>query len=102
MEKEANILESSSDIERSNGGDEPVPYTGIVDEKEYGHVRRGLKSRHVQFIAIGGIIGTGLFVGTGKALIRAGPLSIFLAYTIVGTVIYSLMLAIGEVRRLLL
>lgn len=92
-------VDSTSDIERQRG-DEPVPYTGLVDQKEYGHVRRGLKSRHVQFIAIGGIIGTGLFVGSGKALVRAGPLSILLAYTIVGTVIYSLMLAIGEVRSL--
>jgi len=90
--------ESNSDLEHGNSKDAPVPYTGIVDEKEYGHVRRGLKARHVQFIAIGGIIGTGLFVGTGSALVRAGPLSILLAYTIVGTVIYSLMLAIGEVN----
>jgi amino acid transporter len=88
--------EDSSDLENNKIG-EPVPYTGLVDEKEFGHVRRGLKSRHVQFIAIGGIIGTGLFVGSGAALVRAGPLSILLAYTIVGTVIYSLMLAIGEV-----
>lgn len=88
--------EVDSDIERE-GPREAVPYTGLVDEKEYGHVRRGLKARHVQFIAIGGIIGTGLFVGSGAALLRAGPLSILLAYSIVGTVIYSLMLAIGEV-----
>jgi len=85
---------SSEDVE--SGDAAPIPYTGIVDEKEYGHVRRGLKARHVQFIAIGGIIGTGLFVGSGAALVRAGPLSILLAYSIVGTVIYSLMLAIGE------
>lgn len=90
--------DASSDIERESGPRETVPYTGRVDEKEYGHVRRGLKARHVQFIAIGGIIGTGLFVGSGAALLRAGPLSILLAYSIVGTVIYSLMLAIGEVR----
>lgn len=87
----------SSDPERSGGAGEIAPYTGRVDDKEYGHVRRGLKSRHVQFIAIGGIIGTGLFVGSGAALVRAGPLSILLAYSIVGTVIYSLILAIGEV-----
>jgi hypothetical protein len=49
---------------------------------------RRLKSRHVQFIALGGMIGTGLFVGTGVALERAGPLSIFLAYTIVGMFLY--------------
>ena len=90
---------TNSDLERE-GAEKLAPYTGVVSEKEYGHVRRGLKSRHVQFIAIGGIIGTGLFVGTGSALIRAGPLSIFLAYTIVGTVIYSLMLALGEVGLL--
>lgn len=89
--------EVDSDVERDGGHAEAVPYTGRVDEKEYGHVRRGLKARHVQFIAIGGIIGTGLFVGSGSALVRAGPLSILLAYSIVGTVIYSLMLAIGEV-----
>ena len=86
-----------SDPERGDTDSDVAHYTGIVNEKEYGHVRRGLKSRHVQFIAIGGIIGTGLFVGSGAALVRAGPLSIFLAYSIVGTVIYSLMLAIGEV-----
>jgi amino acid transporter len=86
---------SNSDIEQQR--EDATPYTGVVDEKEYGHVRRGLKARHVQFIAIGGIIGTGLFVGSGAALVRAGPGSIFLAYSIVGTVIYSLMLAIGEV-----
>lgn len=88
---------TSSDLERSSAPAEHAHYTGRVDEKEYGHVRRGLKARHVQFIAIGGIIGTGLFVGSGAALVRAGPLSILMAYSIVGTVIYSLMLAIGEV-----
>jgi amino acid transporter len=92
--KDLHFKEKETDVEQ--GSDGPVPYTGVVDEKEYGHVRRGLKSRHVQFIAIGGIIGTGLFVGSGAALVRAGPLSILLAYTIVGTVIYSLMCAIGE------
>lgn len=100
MEKGAYLTEkthaSGSDLERSSSNT-PVEYTGVVDPKEYGHIRRGLKSRHVQFIAIGGIIGTGLFVGSGAALVKAGPLSILLAYTIVGTVIYSLMLSIGEV-----
>lgn len=91
-----------SDLEHNKSDDEQVPYTGLVDQKEFGHVRRGLKARHVQFIAIGGIIGTGLFVGSGAALLRAGPLSILLAYSIVGTVVYSLMLAIGEVGCLFL
>ncbi|EHY55729.1 hypothetical protein HRR83_007947 [Exophiala dermatitidis] len=59
-------------------------------------VVRGLKSRHIQFIALGGTIGTGLFLGIGSALTRAGPLSIFLGYTITGTFIWMMMQALGE------
>jgi yeast amino acid transporter len=51
----------------------------------------------VQFIAMGGMIGTGLFLGTGVALQRAGPLSIFLAYTIVGTVVFAMIQSLGEI-----
>ena len=42
------------------------------------HTHRGLKSRHVQFIALGGCIGTGLFVGTGTTLSLAGPAPLFM------------------------
>lgn len=42
-------------------------------------LHRGLKSRHITMIAIGGAIGTGLIIGTGKALARAGPASILIA-----------------------
>lgn len=49
-------------------------------------LHRGLKARHITMIAIGGAIGTGLIIGTGAALARAGPGSIFIAYTAVGFV----------------
>jgi amino acid transporter len=52
--------------------------------EEYGYVQRGLKSRHIQFIALGGTIGTGLFLGIGGAFAHAGPLSVLLGYTITG------------------
>jgi amino acid permease len=52
-----------------------------------------LKSRHVQFIAIGGTIGTGLFLGIGKALTQAGPLSLFLGYTFTGVAVYAMVRA---------
>lgn len=47
-------------------------------------------------IAIGGAIGTGLIIGTGKALAQAGPGSIFISYSIVGFVVYLVMAALGE------
>nr|WP_279592731.1 amino acid permease [Lentilactobacillus kefiri] len=56
---------------------------------------RGLKNRHVQLIALGGTIGTGLFLGAGQSIHLAGP-SIILAYGIAGLACFLLMRALGE------
>ncbi|KAH6981209.1 amino acid permease/ SLC12A domain-containing protein [Ilyonectria sp. MPI-CAGE-AT-0026] len=53
-------------------------------EAKYGQTKRGLSPRHVQLMAIGGSIGTGLFVGIGGVLSKAGPLSVVLGYLIWG------------------
>lgn len=47
--------------------------------RHIGTLDRRLKSRHVQFLALSGAIGTGLFVGSGQALSLAGPLSAFIS-----------------------
>ncbi|KAF1850139.1 uncharacterized protein K460DRAFT_272880 [Cucurbitaria berberidis CBS 394.84] len=60
------------------------------------HLRRSLSARQVQMIAIGGTIGTGLFLGTGKALATGGPASLLLCYSIVGGIIFVTMLSLGE------
>nr|WP_154896947.1 amino acid permease [Paenibacillus xylanexedens] len=56
---------------------------------------RGLKNRHVQLMAIGGAIGTGLFLGAGKTIQLTGP-SILLAYIITGVILFLIMRALGE------
>lgn len=56
---------------------------------------RHLKSRHVQLIALGGTIGTGLFLGAGKAIYLAGP-AIIWAYLLTGVMCFLLMRALGE------
>jgi amino acid transporter len=59
-------------------------------------LQRGLKARHITMIAIGGAIGTGLIIGTGAALARAGPASILISYTFVGFLVFIVMAALGE------
>ncbi|KAJ8062251.1 hypothetical protein OCU04_008799 [Sclerotinia nivalis] len=71
-------------------------YGNIETAEEYGYVSRGLKSRHIQFIALGGTIGTGLFLGIGSALTQAGPLSILLGYSFTGVAIFAMMQCLGE------
>ncbi|KAG0925628.1 hypothetical protein G6F31_018674 [Rhizopus arrhizus] len=50
------------------------------------HLRRSLSNRHLQLIAIGGAIGTGLFMGSGKTISLAGP-SIVFVYLIIGAML---------------
>ncbi|KAJ9604852.1 amino acid transporter [Cladophialophora chaetospira] len=79
-------------------GFEPVDsHRAVHVEPQPGEsLHRGLKSRHITMIAIGGAIGTGLIIGTGKALAQAGPGSIFISYTTVGFLVYLVMCALGE------
>ncbi|PYH83335.1 hypothetical protein BO82DRAFT_353028 [Aspergillus uvarum CBS 121591] len=68
----------------------------LFDER-YKPTQRGLKSRHVQLMALGGTIGTGLFVGSGQALHIGGPLSLLLGYIFISGLVYALVTGLGEV-----
>lgn len=60
-----------------------------------GELRRHLHNRHIQLIALGGAIGTGLFMGSGKTISLAGP-SIIFVYMIIGFMLFFVMRAMGE------
>ena len=60
-----------------------------------GGLHRSLSNRHLQLIAIGGAIGTGLFMGSGKTISLAGP-SILFIYMMIGLMVYFVMRAMGE------
>ena len=67
----------------------------IVSEDGPDTLRRNLHNRHIQLIAIGGAIGTGLFMGSGKTISLAGP-SIIFVYMIIGFMLFFVMRAMGE------
>jgi lysine-specific permease len=64
-------------------------------------LHRSLKSRHLSIIAIGGAIGTGLFVASGASISSAGPGGALLAYIVIGLMVYFVMTGLGEMATLL-
>ncbi|MFF5535535.1 amino acid permease [Streptomyces cinerochromogenes] len=82
---------TSAQVDQHRDGNEAVRAEGSEGEG----YQRGLGARQIQMIAIGGAIGTGLFLGAGKGISKAGP-SLILAYAIAGLVIFFIMRALGE------
>ncbi|MFJ8956102.1 amino acid permease [Streptomyces sp. NPDC102381] len=80
---------TSVQVDEQHDGNEAAQ--GETDEG----YKRGLGARQIQMIAIGGAIGTGLFLGAGKGISKAGP-SLILAYAVAGVVIFCIMRALGE------
>ncbi|KAI4603338.1 hypothetical protein KJ359_006131 [Pestalotiopsis sp. 9143b] len=63
-------------------------------------VRRGLSQRHIQMIALAGAIGTGLFLGSGKSIQRAGPAGTLIGYAAIGGLVICVMLCLAELSAL--
>ena len=61
-----------------------------------GHIERTLKTRHLTMIALGGSIGTGLFIASGSAITTAGPGGALIAYAVMGVMVYFLMTSLAE------
>ncbi|KAK5050874.1 hypothetical protein LTR84_003433 [Exophiala bonariae] len=72
-----------------------------LDDQRYNTTKRGLRSRHAQMIALGGAIGTGLFVGTGQSLAIGGPAFLLVAFIIMTVLLYCVVTAITTVAAYL-
>lgn len=81
--QEKNSLEATTD---SNNTVHRVASYAVGEQEQFpfdhatGGTKRNIKSRYAQMMAIGGAIGTSLFLGTGQALAIGGPAFLFLAY----------------------
>ncbi|ODV80992.1 uncharacterized protein CANTADRAFT_46796 [Suhomyces tanzawaensis NRRL Y-17324] len=87
-EKDKAVL--ATDLERS---DDDVSSNAVGQVED---LKRALNARQINMITIAGVIGTGLYLGTGRALSRGGPLSLLLGYSIIGVVVFFTMLSLGE------
>ncbi|KAI8891805.1 amino acid permease/ SLC12A domain-containing protein, partial [Globomyces pollinis-pini] len=63
--------------------------------------KRKLQGRHIQMIAIGGTIGTGLFIGSGSTLAAIGPLGLVVTYMLAGLVVFCVVMSLGEMATYL-
>lgn len=77
-------------------GTQAVPGIKKVKERAATGLKRKLGTRHLSMIAIGGSIGTGLFVASGASIYQAGPGGALIAYGIIGFMVYLLMTSLGE------
>ncbi|EEB99429.1 hypothetical protein MPER_00899, partial [Moniliophthora perniciosa FA553] len=85
-EKELNLKSDIGDFES------PV----LTQNGQHVKLERQLKNRHIAMISIGGVIGTGLFVGTAGALRSGGPIGLLLGYIVVGSICLGVMVSLGE------
>lgn len=102
MKHEGDVLPTVHTTVSTSNGEVYESSQGIGEEEmaEIKHVRQGLKQRHVQMIALAGTIGTGLFLGSGRAIARGGPLGAFLGYSIMGALVLPVVFGVGEMGAL--
>ncbi|KAL3427754.1 amino acid permease [Phlyctema vagabunda] len=96
-EDKSNVPAYEKDTPPTVSSDPEYMQGEVIEEK----TKRGLKARHAQMIALGGTIGTGLFVGSGATLARGGPLFILMTYSFISCLVLCVVTAITEVAAYL-
>ncbi|OAX38858.1 hypothetical protein K503DRAFT_815677 [Rhizopogon vinicolor AM-OR11-026] len=108
MEKDAALLPVTI-VDSLDSHDGAVPSTTSVWKKFIGgndrlsaenETKRAMQSRHLMMIAIGGTIGTGIFLSAGSAIALAGPGSALLSYFVVGVFVYCVVITLGEMSTM--
>ena len=79
--------------------DQQPPNDGASESHD--ELQRGLDSRHMNMIAIGGAIGTGLFLASGATISQAGPGGALVAFVVIGLMVFLLMQSLGEMSALM-
>ncbi|MDI1487621.1 MAG: hypothetical protein OHK93_006891 [Ramalina farinacea] len=86
----------TADEKALGAGADTIEASYIPTDPQYGSTTRALKSRHIQLIALGGCIGTGLFVGTGATLSLVGPAALFLSFLVISALVWVVMQDLAE------
>ncbi|GJC90795.1 histidine permease HisP [Colletotrichum liriopes] len=89
-EKDEAIVGAAPEMDSGSGQS-----TSIPDGNE--GIKRDLESRHINMIAIAGMIGTGLFLSSGSTIVTAGPAGALLAYIVMGLVTAGVSYTTGEI-----
>jgi amino acid transporter len=91
---------------QKNPGDHASPSASYTHDEDFQRidpesgVKRGLKTRHLSMMALAGIIGPGILVGTGGALSNGGPAALLIGFGIVGIIAWSITQSLGEMTTL--
>lgn len=111
LKKNDNVEEVELDSELQDAHHEsdigtrvPIDSSGVRPRERQTYkfqTHRGLKSRHVQLIALGGSIGTGLFVGTGTTLSLAGPAPLFMSFIVISAIVWTVVQSLAEMTTYL-
>ncbi|AET41331.1 proline permease PUT4 Ecym_8035 [Eremothecium cymbalariae DBVPG len=88
-------VKSNEETYRTSHSNLESQNSDVVSDYEH-NLKKGLSNRHIQLIALGGCIGTGLFVGTSSTLTQCGPAPLFLSFIIISTMVYCIMCTLAE------